>query len=299
MAQNTFHTRRRFLKTALQAGAVLAAPHVIPGAVLGKDGAVPPSEQIVMGGIGIGGRGSYDIGCFMRRAGRAVRRLLRRAGRPPRSASSRRSTANTATRTAPTYRDFRELLARPDIDAVLITTGSNWHALLSIYSAKAGKDVYCEKPCSKTIVESLALADAFRRTGPGVPGRHAAAQPAALRVRRRAGPAGETRQTPGGARPSGRTGRPAPAAGPRPARAAEGRRSTGTCSSARRPGGRSTRGLLNSGFEKGGGMVGGGCLEWGSHCIDMCQWANHADDTAPVEYFPSRTARPRPATPTA
>jgi hypothetical protein len=44
--------------------------------------------------------------------------------------------------------------------------------------------------------------------------------------------------------------------------------------------------MLNSGFEKGGGMVGGGCLEWGSHCIDMCQWANRADDTAPVEYFP-------------
>ena len=46
------------------------------------------------------------------------------------------------------------------------------------------------------------------------------------------------------------------------------------------------RGLLNSGFEKGGGMVGGGCLEWGSHCVDMCQWANNADDTAPVEYYP-------------
>jgi hypothetical protein len=63
------------------------------------------------------------------------------------------------------YRDFRELLARPDVDAVLITTGSNWHALLSIYAAKAGKDVYCEKPCTKTIAESLELAAAFGRTG--------------------------------------------------------------------------------------------------------------------------------------
>jgi hypothetical protein len=50
--------RRRFLKTAIQAGAVLAVPQIIPGSVLGKDGAVPPSEQIVMGGIGIGNRGS-------------------------------------------------------------------------------------------------------------------------------------------------------------------------------------------------------------------------------------------------
>jgi hypothetical protein len=39
-------------------------------------------------------------------------------------------------------------------------------------------------------------------------------------------------------------------------------------------------------FEKGGGMVGGGCLEWGSHCVDLCQWANDADDTAPIEYEP-------------
>jgi hypothetical protein len=45
-------------------------------------------------------------------------------------------------------------------------------------------------------------------------------------------------------------------------------------------------GLLGSGFEKGGGMVGGGVLEWGSHCVDLCQWANDADATAPVEYFP-------------
>ena len=63
------------------------------------------------------------------------------------------------------YRDFRDLLARSDVDAVLITTGSNWHALLSIYAAKAGKDVYCEKPCTKNIAESLALAATFRRTG--------------------------------------------------------------------------------------------------------------------------------------
>jgi hypothetical protein len=50
-------------------------------------------------------------------------------------------------------------------------------------------------------------------------------------------------------------------------------------------------GLLNSGFEKGGGMVGGGVLEWGSHCVDLCQWANRADDTAPVEYRPVEDGR--------
>ena len=52
-------------------------------------------------------------------------------------------------------------------------------------------------------------------------------------------------------------------------------------------------------FEKGGGLVGGGCLEWGSHCVDLCQWANDADRTAPVEYEPAKATNFTPATPTA
>ena len=60
------------------------------------------------------------------------------------------------------YRDLRELLARPDIDAVLIATGDRWHALASVLAAKAGKDVYCEKPMSLTIAEGRAVADAMR-----------------------------------------------------------------------------------------------------------------------------------------
>ena len=48
---------------------------------------------------------------------------------------------------------------------------------------------------------------------------------------------------------------------------------------------------LSAEFEKGGGMVGGGCLEWGSHCIDQCQWANSADDTVPTEYYPIEKGR--------
>jgi predicted dehydrogenase len=63
------------------------------------------------------------------------------------------------------YRDFRELLARPDIDAVLIATGDRWHALASILAAKAGKDVYSEKPCGLTIGQCQSLSDTMRRTG--------------------------------------------------------------------------------------------------------------------------------------
>ena len=64
-----------------------------------------------------------------------------------------------------TYRDFRDLLQRDDIDAVLIATGPNWHCTAAIYAARAGKDMYCEKPCTKNIAQSLALAETMRRTG--------------------------------------------------------------------------------------------------------------------------------------
>jgi len=276
--------RRQFLKTALQAGAVLATPYVVPGAVLGKDGAVPPSEQIVMGGIGIGGRGSYDMGCFMHEPDvRFVACCDTRADR--RQRTKRSIEAQYGPGSCTEYGDFRELLARPDIDGVLITTGSNWHALLSIYAAKAGKDVYCEKPCSKTIAESLALADAFRRTGRvfqggmqrrNLPHFEFAAQ---LARQGKLGKLQAVHAHPGGL---GTATSGWAAAQPEPEKdVVDWDMFLGPA--AWRPFNSS---MLNSGFEKGGGMVGGGCLEWGSHCIDMCQWANHADDTAPVEYFP-------------
>jgi hypothetical protein len=281
--------RRRFLQTALGTGAALALPTFLPGGVLGKDGAAPPSEQIVMGGLGIGGRGSYVIGCFMDQPDvRFVACADPRADRRERTQKQIEGKYGAGSCTP--YRDFRELLARDDLDAVLITTGSNWHALLSIYSAKAGKDVYCEKPCSKTIMESVALADVFRRTGRvfqgGMQRRNLPHFAFAAQLAREgklgklhtvhAHPGGLATTMSGWAEPQ-----PEPSKdeidwdmylGP----------------AAWRPFNSSQ---LNSGFEKGGGMVGGGCLEWGSHCIDMCQWANHADDTAPVEYHPAEGER--------
>jgi hypothetical protein len=183
------------------------------------------------------------------------------------------------------YRDFRELLARSDIDAVLITTGSNNHAFLSIYSARAGKDVYCEKPCSKSIVESVALADAFRRSAGvfqgGMQRRNLPHFEFAAELARQ-GKLGKLREVhahPGGLG-TGMSAWPSPQ--PEPSKE-QVDWDLFLGSAPWRP---FNSGLLNSGFEKGGGMVGGGCLEWGSHCIDMCQWANRADDTAPVEYFP-------------
>ncbi len=287
--RTTLVGRRRFLNSALQASAALAVPYVIPSVVLGKDGAVPPSEQIVMAGIGIGGRGSYVLSCFMREADvRFVACCDARADRRQRVKQT--IEAKYGPSRCAEYRDFRELLARPDIDAVLITTGSNWHALLSIYSAKAGKDVYCEKPCTKTITESLAMAEVFRRTGRvfqgGMQRRNLPHFEFAAELARQ-GKLGKLQAVhahPGGL--ATRTSGWLPAQ-PEPAKdVVDWDMFLG--SAAWRP---FNSGMLNSGFEKGGGMVGGGCLEWGSHCIDMCQWANRADDTSPVEYCPAENGQ--------
>jgi predicted dehydrogenase len=281
--------RRRFLKTAAQAGAVLAVPYIVPNTVLGGSGAVAPSERIVLGGIGIGGRGGYVLGCFLHEpdvqfvAVCDIKANRRKAVKE--MADSRYGNTDCAT-----YSDMRELLARDDIDAVLIATGPNWHATASMLAAKAGKDVYCEKPCTKNIAQSLALAETFRRTGrvfqAGTQRRSLPNFMFAIELARtgKLGPLQTLHAHPMGLKAlmSGwLPEEPVP-----PKEEVDWDMYLGPA--AWRP---FNRRLLNGfHFEKGGGMVGafggGGCLEWGSHCVDLCQWANDADDTAPVEYEP-------------
>jgi predicted dehydrogenase len=166
MSKNvTQHSRRQFLQTAASvAGAAVAAPMVIPSSALGLDGAVPPSERIVVGGIGIGRRGGYDLGCFLQQDDVQFVAIAdikqKRRGEIKKIADDHHGNENCKM-----YRDFRELLDRSDIDAVLIATGPNWHATAAMTAAKAGKDMYCEKPVTKNISQSLILADTMRRTG--------------------------------------------------------------------------------------------------------------------------------------
>src|ERR1017187_287133 len=157
-------SRRRFLKAAAQVSALLVAPQIVRAAVLGRNGAVAPSDRIVLGGIGIGNRGTYDLGCFLEEPDvQFVAICDVKASR--RTAIKKRADDKYGNQDCAMYRDMRELLARSDIDAVLIATGPNWHVTASILAANAGKDVYCEKPCTKNIAQSLALAETFRRTG--------------------------------------------------------------------------------------------------------------------------------------
>ena len=156
--------RRRFLQTGLSAGTAVMAPQIIPSTALGLDGAVPPSERITVGGIGIGRRGTYDLGCFLQQPDvQFVAVCDVKAAR--RKAVKQIADKHHGNSDCATYRDFRDLLDRDDIDAVLIATGPNWHCTASVYAARAGKDMYCEKPCTKNIEQSLILRDTMRRTG--------------------------------------------------------------------------------------------------------------------------------------
>src|SRR5438105_306758 len=119
--------RRSFLKTALQASAVLAVPQIVRGAVLGKDGGVAPSERIVLGAIGVGNRGTYDLGCFLEEKDVQFVAVCD-VKESRRAAIKKKADDKYGNKDCATYRDLHDLLARPDIDAVLIATGPNWHA---------------------------------------------------------------------------------------------------------------------------------------------------------------------------
>ncbi|MGD0089954.1 MAG: Gfo/Idh/MocA family oxidoreductase [Planctomycetota bacterium] len=152
-------SRRGFLKAS---AAALAIPYFIPASALGKDGRPAPSERIVMGGIGIGNQGGGDQGAFLGRndvqyvAVADVKKAVR-------DGCKSRIDNQYHDKGCAVYNDFRELLARPDIDAVHVATPDHWHAVIVTAACRAGKDVYCQKPESLTIVEGRAMVDTARR----------------------------------------------------------------------------------------------------------------------------------------
>ena len=275
--------RRGFLNTALStAGAAVLAPTVIPGSALGLDGAVAPSERIVVGGIGLGGRGTYDLGCFLEQKDVQFAAVCD-IKESRRTAVQKIANEKYGNENCKTYRDFRELLDRQDIDAVLIATGPNWHATAAMAAAKAGKDMYCEKPCTKNISQSLILAETMRRTGrvfqAGTQRRNLPHFAFACALAR-TGKLGAMKKV--FAHPAGMqammSGWLIPEPAPNPD-AVDWDMYLGPA--AWRP--FNAKLLDGFNFEKGGGLVGGGVLEWGSHCVDLCQWAL-GDVPPPVEY---------------
>jgi len=150
-------SRRGFIKT-LTAGA--AIPAIVPSSALGLAGSVAPSDRIAMGFIGTGGRMNALFGGFLPQ--KDVQAI---AVADPRDAARQAAAKRTKVDPKASYRDFRELVARDDIDAVAVASPDHWHVPLSIAAIKNGKDVYCEKPLSNTISEGRILVDTVKRYG--------------------------------------------------------------------------------------------------------------------------------------
>lgn len=150
--------RRDFLKrSAVAAGAALAWPSIVPSSVFGANA---PSNRITIGSIGLGGMGTGNMKGFK---GKADSEVVAVCDVDAGHREKARQTAGLDKKAS--YEDFHELLARDDIDAVVVATPDHWHAPISIAAVRAGKDVYCEKPQTLTIAEGRALADEVRRYG--------------------------------------------------------------------------------------------------------------------------------------
>lgn len=164
MKERCIH-RRRFLKETVGiSAAVVGFPYLIPSSALGKAGAVAPSERITIGFIGTGDHGrNVNIKNFLANADAQAMAVCdvdpvnRDAARD--MVNNKYGNSNCAT-----YKDFRDVLARADIDAVMISTPDHWHVPIAIAAAKAGKDIECEKP-TLTVREGRMLCETMKRYG--------------------------------------------------------------------------------------------------------------------------------------
>jgi len=273
-------SRRRFLKAA---AAGVAAPYVVSWSAY----ADAPNDQIALGAIGVGGMGNADLGSLLHRT-RVV--AVCDVDRNNRAKTQQRVNNHYARlrekgeyKGCDAYGDFRELLARDDIDAVLIATPDHWHAITSITAAKAGKDIYCEKPLSLTVREARAMVNAVRRygrvfqTGSQQRSQHNGVfRRAAEYVRSgRLGRIEKIGISVGG--PSGNCNLPAEPVpehldwnmwlGPAPWR----------------PYNRRLHPFSWRAFRD---YSGGGMTDWGAHHFDIAQWAMDKDESGPVEVHP-------------
>lgn len=271
-------------RSLLALGAV-TAPAFVRGRALGLEQVAAAGDRLTLGAIGFGPRCTYvlrevlkmpDVQCV------AIADV--QAGR--RDAGKQLVDGHYGTADCSTYRDFRELLARDDVDCVIVATGDRWHGPVSIAAAEAGKDVYCEKPCGLTIDVCRRIAETVRRTGrifqAGTQRRSVANFIHAVDLAR-GGTLGRLTELHASVympqlRNDWLPSQPTPDRdtcdwnlwlGPAPWRPYNEAYVNGKW-----------RDYFD--FEAGARL-----LEWGAHTVDLCQWANDADGTTPVEFVPS------------
>jgi hypothetical protein len=154
--------RRGFIKTA--SAAAVALPNIITSNALGANGVPPASERIVMAGLGMGGRGGQVLGEFLRFKEVQVV-AVNDVKKGSLKAAQGRVNGHYRNSDCKAYEDYREILARDDIDMVFCAPPDHWHAQMMIDACKAGKDVMCEKPLTLTIGEGRKIVEAARRHG--------------------------------------------------------------------------------------------------------------------------------------
>lgn len=276
MSTNQSITRRSFLKGTLGAAALLGvAPTIIPAKVLGADA---PSNKIAVGFIGTGDHGTHwNLEYYLKLKDAKVVAVCDVDGSHMRNAKARVDNAYDTTDCA-MIKDFRDVLARKDIDAVMISTPDHWHTIMSLMAARAGKDVQCEKP-TLCINEGKILIDTIRKCNRvfqtstedrAVPEYHRMAELV------RNGRIGKLQKIevilpkqPG--EPGDPTPQPVPAdfdyemwLGPAPHAPY-------------------TKGRCHFNFRWIKDYSGGIICDWGAHLFDTAQWANNTERSGPVE----------------
>lgn len=274
-------TRRNFLAKSTLA---IAIPTIVPSTVLGQKNVIP-SEKITLGAIGIGPRGRYVLNRMIEEPDVKFVAICDVQKERREIVKSIADTAYNNT-DCKMYSDMHELLARKDIDAVLIATGDHWHSLASIIAAKAGKDVYSEKPCGITIKDCQTLSDTMNRYSrvfqAGTQRRSISNFQFAVHLAK-SGKLGKIHTVhasiytlrvlynwlPAQPEPSKEICDWDRWLGPAPWRPYNKTYVNG-----------GWRGFYD--FDSGATL-----LDWGAHTVDLCQWANDADSTTPVYYEPA------------
>ncbi len=276
-------TRRTFLRSS---GAILAAPLIARSAALGQGERAAASERITLGCIGVGGRGRGNMGGFLKQKDVQIVAVCD-------VYDSRRNGAKATvdkkydSKDCSVYKDFRELLARDDIDAVSIASPDHWHAIMTIHACRQGKDVFCEKPLTLAVKEGRAMVEAATQHKCVVSGGSQRVLGDYGRMARavRSGAAGEIREVfvevGGSSRPCFYPGQPIPDEldwdmwlGPAPSAPYHPSR----CSGGYGLGGKGWRTF----FDYSGGMM----TDWGGHKFGGALFALGLHETGPVEVIP-------------
>ena len=276
-------SRRRFLSTT----AVASAPFILPSGILSAE--VKPNDKISVGFIGMGKQNGGLMNRFMG-AKEAICVAVSDCDTNRRNAARDKANARQKNKDCKAYGDFRELIARKDIDAVCIATPDHWHAIQTIAALESGKDVFCEKPLTHNVHESVEVMKAVKNNKRVLQTGSMQRSSREFRIACelvRNGVIGEVKRTAvnigGPGRPCDlKTEKDEPGLdwdmwiGPGPMRG---------YSSVLSP--RGVHGHFpawRNYKEYGGGMV----CDWGAHMIDIIQWGLNKDSSGPVATIPAK-----------